>query len=53
MTTLHNNAIDDFREKFRGTILLPNNHGYDSARKIWNGMFDRKPAIIARCIGAM
>lgn len=52
MTTLHNNTIDDFREKFRGTILLPDNHGYDNARKIWNGMFDRKPAIIARCIGS-
>lgn len=30
---------------------MPDDHGYDGARQIWNGMFDRKPAIIARCVG--
>ncbi len=51
MTNLQTNTVDDLRGKFRGTILVPDNHGYDAARRIWNGMFDRKPAIIARCIG--
>jgi FAD/FMN-containing dehydrogenase len=32
-------------------ILLAGDHGYESSRKIWNDMFDKKPAIIARCVG--
>ena len=36
---------------FRGEILTPASAGYDAARKIWNGMIDRRPAAIARCIG--
>ncbi|NOQ45234.1 MAG: FAD-binding protein [Desulfobulbaceae bacterium] len=51
MTNLQANTVDDLRGKFRGMILLPDNHGYEAARRIWNGMVDRKPAIIARCIG--
>jgi len=44
-------AIEELKTKFRGEILLPGEPGYDDARKIWNGMFDRKPTIIARCVG--
>ena len=51
MATLEAIAVQDLREKFRGEILLPDDDGYEAARKIWNGMFDRKPAIIARCVG--
>ena len=39
-------------ESFRGELLLPASVGYDSARRIWNGVFDRHPACIARCTGA-
>lgn len=49
---LPRNDVDDFRASLRGQLLLPDSTGYDSARKIWNGMFDRKPALIARCAGA-
>jgi FAD/FMN-containing dehydrogenase len=44
--------VDDFRASLRGQLLLPDQHGYDEARRIWNGMFDRRPALIARCAGA-
>jgi FAD/FMN-containing dehydrogenase len=37
---------------FRGELLLPTSPGYDTARKIWNGAIDRRPACIARCAGA-
>src|SRR5581483_1375524 len=36
---------------FRGEILTPGSTGYDAARRIWNGMIDRRPAAIARCTG--
>lgn len=44
--------IEDFRASLRGQLLLADSTGYDDARKVWNGMFDRKPALIARCVGA-
>jgi FAD/FMN-containing dehydrogenase len=44
--------IDDLRAGLRGQLLIPGQEGYDAARKIWNGAFDRKPAMIARCAGA-
>lgn len=37
------------RQKFKGDLLRPCDLGYEDARGIWNGMFDRKPALIARC----
>jgi FAD/FMN-containing dehydrogenase len=43
--------IVDFSARFSGMILCPGEAGYDDARKIHNGMIDRKPALIARCRG--
>lgn len=51
MTVIQKNTVDDLRARFRGKILLPEDHGYEGARQIWNGMFDKKPAVIARCVG--
>jgi FAD/FMN-containing dehydrogenase len=36
---------------FRGQVVLPDQDGYDQARRLWNAMFDRRPAVIARCTG--
>jgi FAD/FMN-containing dehydrogenase len=44
--------VEDLRANFAGRLLLPEQPGYDSARKVWNGAFDRKPALIARCSNA-
>jgi FAD/FMN-containing dehydrogenase len=44
--------IEEVRRNLRGELLTAGQDGYDSARKIWNGAFDRKPAIIMRCAGA-
>jgi FAD/FMN-containing dehydrogenase len=44
--------IKDFRASLRGQLLLAGNEGYEQARKIWNGVFDRHPALIARCAGS-
>lgn len=43
--------LDALRPHFRGDLLTPGCSGYDQARRIWNGMIDRRPAAIARCTG--
>ncbi len=45
-------AIEELGGSFRGELLLPTSPGYDTARRIWNGAIDRRPACIARCAGA-
>jgi len=41
--------IKELRASLRGQLLLAGSDGYEQARKIWNGVFDRHPALIARC----
>ena len=45
-------TIQDFQASLRGQVVLPEDADYDDARKVWNGMIDRKPALIARCAEA-
>ena len=40
---------DELLSEFSGTLLRPGDDGYDSARAIWNGAIDRRPALVARC----
>jgi FAD binding domain-containing protein/berberine-like enzyme len=35
--------------RFKGSLLRPADAGYEQARGVWNGMFDRRPALLARC----
>lgn len=44
-------ALQDFRASLRGLLVLPNEPGYDEARKIHNSMIDKHPALIVRCAG--
>lgn len=44
--------VEDFRASLRGQLLTATDDGYEQARRIWNGTFDRRPALIARCVGA-
>src|SRR5216684_7808810 len=37
--------------RFTGQLLLPADAGYDEARRVHNGLVDKRPALIARCRG--
>jgi FAD/FMN-containing dehydrogenase len=54
METIDRNTdVASFTATFGGTALTPADHGYDEARAIWNGSFDRRPAVVARCRNAV
>jgi FAD/FMN-containing dehydrogenase len=46
---LQSTKIDAFKGKFRGEVVSPGDEAYDDARKIWNAMIDKHPALIVRC----
>jgi FAD/FMN-containing dehydrogenase len=41
--------LDALRAQLHGEILTPASGEYDAARRLWNGMIDRRPAAIVRC----
>jgi len=45
------NRIDQFSQQLQGKLVRPGDASYDEARSVWNGMIDKRPAIIARCAG--
>jgi len=45
-------AIQELGARMTGPVLLSGHPDYDSARTIWNGMHDKRPALIARCLNA-
>jgi FAD/FMN-containing dehydrogenase len=49
--TLEGKVIDAFKTTLRGPLLSIGDPGYDDVRQIWNGMMDKRPALIARCQG--
>ena len=44
-------TVEALTSGFRGEVLAPEDSGYDEARALWNGMIDRRPALIARTGG--
>ena len=44
-------AVKALQADLRGEVLLPSDTGYEQSRKIWNGMIDKRPAMIVRCLG--
>ena len=49
MNNLPATKIEELKGGVKGEILLPGGDAYESARKIWNGMIDKRPAVIVRC----
>ena len=50
-TVISETEVEDFRGSLHGESLRPGDEGYDGARRIWNAMIDKRPAMIARCSG--
>lgn len=42
-------AIAKLETDLRGTLVRPGDDIYDDTRRLWNGCFDKRPALIARC----
>jgi len=51
MTALDQASIADLAARFSGVLLRPDQSGYDEVRRVHNGMIDRRPALIAGCLG--
>lgn len=51
MTAPNSANVDELRKEFKGKVITPGDREYEESRKIWNGMVDKRPAIIARCAG--
>jgi FAD/FMN-containing dehydrogenase len=50
-TVVEEARVATFSSRLRGELLRPGHDGYEGARKVWNGMIDRRPALIVRCAG--
>jgi FAD/FMN-containing dehydrogenase len=45
-------TIETFAAALRGPLIAPSDSLYEEARKVYNGMHDRRPAVVARCVDA-
>ena len=50
-TVIGEAEVEDFRGSLYGEALILGDDGYDGARRIWNAMIDKRPAMIAQCSG--
>ncbi|MDA8413723.1 MAG: FAD-binding oxidoreductase [Desulfobacteraceae bacterium] len=49
MKNIPASKLGELKQGFEGELLLPGDEAYEGARKIWNAMIDKRPALIARC----
>lgn len=44
-------AVQELGAALRGTVILPGDDAYEATRRVWNGMIDKRPALIVQCAG--
>jgi FAD/FMN-containing dehydrogenase len=49
--TVSESRVGELASSLQGRIIRPGDGDYDEVRKVWNGMVDKRPALIARCAG--
>jgi len=47
-----NEQLDQLQSNLRGKLIKPADEEYESARKVYNGMIDKRPDAIAQCADA-
>jgi FAD/FMN-containing dehydrogenase len=47
--TLSNSVVETLRRELQGDLMLPEDPGYNIARRVWNGMIDKRPGMIVHC----
>jgi hypothetical protein len=52
MTQTASSDLDLLRRSFSGVVTGPGDLGYDDVRRVWNADIDRRPAVVAQCLGA-
>ncbi len=50
MTNLQSAAFEELRTRLRGQLIMQGDAEYEEARKLYNGMIDKRPLLIARCV---
>lgn len=48
---LKQDRLDGLKMRLQGPMFAPGDDGYDASRTLWNGMIDRKPGVVVRCLG--
>jgi FAD/FMN-containing dehydrogenase len=48
---LNQEILNGLKGRLRGPVLAPEDVGYEDSRTVWNGMIERKPALVVRCLG--
>ena len=48
---LKQDVLNGLRMRLKGPVLVPGDAGYEESRTVWNAMINRKPALVARCLG--
>ena len=46
---MNESTVQELRAKLRGELITPTDLTYETARKVYNAMIDRRPALIVRC----
>jgi FAD binding domain len=45
-------ALWTLKTRLQGELMLPGDDDFEAARSVWNGAYDRHPALIVRCVDA-
>jgi FAD/FMN-containing dehydrogenase len=50
LATIDEERLETLAAEFSGVLLRPGDDGYEEARSIYNGLVDKRPTLIARCL---